>query len=262
MTLDLKPELHFYPLGDGVTAFSTTRKGGVSEGPYGELNVNSFCGDSIEHVLTNRRALCQTLGIGTDRLVLPHQVHGIESRDIAGEFFSLPVAVRDQLLEGVDCVMTDVRNACIGVSTADCIPVLLYDPVHHASAAVHAGWRGTLARIVRKAVRDMHVCYQSKPTDLLAVIGPGISLESFEVGEEVYDQFAKSGFDMKAIARRDGKWHIDLPLCNRLQMEAVGIRPEHILVCDICTYRHSDLFFSARKLGAYSGRIYTGIMMK
>jgi copper oxidase (laccase) domain-containing protein len=78
----------------------------------------------------------------------------------------------------------------------------------------------------------------------------------------VYDQFAKSGFDMKAIARRDGKWHIDLPLCNRLQMEAVGIRPEHILVCDICTYRHSDLFFSARKLGADSGRIYTGIMMK
>jgi YfiH family protein len=263
MMTDFKgPELHFYDLGKMVTAFSTTRKGGVSEGLYGEFNINPFCGDAVEHVSVNRHALCRTLKIEESKLILPHQVHGIESRDIAKEFFSLPVMVQNQLLEGVDCVMTDVTGACIGVSTADCIPVLLYDPVHHAAAAVHAGWRGTLARIVRKAVRDMHVCYQSNPADLLVVIGPGISLDSFEVGQDVYDQFSHAGFDMNAIARMDEKWHIDLSLCNRLQLEAVGVKSEHIDICDICTYLHSDLFFSARRLGADSGRIYTGIIMR
>lgn len=254
-------DLHTYALDDSVTSFSTTRHGGVSQGTFGELNINPFCGDTAEHVRENRSILCHTLGIDDSSLLLPHQVHGVESRDIAAEFLSLPAAVQRQLLEGVDCLMTDVKGICIGVSTADCIPVLLYDPVHHASAAVHAGWRGTLARIVRKAVRDMKVCYQSNPADLLAVIGPGISLDSFEVGQEVYDQFAGAGFNMGAIARMDKKWHIDLPASNRLQLEAVGVQPGHIQDCGICTFRNSDQFFSARKLGTESGRIYTGMIM-
>ena len=136
-----------YSIADGVMAFSTTRKGGVSEGNYGEFNINEYCGDEPENVAENRKRLADELGIAVDHIILPHQVHGVEVRQIAAEYFSMPESHRKMALEGVDAVMTDLTGVCVGVSTADCIPVLLYDEVHHAMAAIHAGWRGTLARI-------------------------------------------------------------------------------------------------------------------
>lgn len=254
--------LAYYPLGDGVTAFSTTRRGGVSTGLYGGFNVNAYCGDKPKHVAENRRLLCQTLDINENSLILPHQVHGIESRQIAAPFFRLPEDVQAMLLEGIDSLLTDVPGVCIGVSTADCIPILMYDPVRHVTAAVHAGWRGTLSRIVCKTVKDLRVCYDSRPADLRVVVGPGISLEAFEVGEEVYDHFAQAGFDMNTIARKYTKWHLDLPECNRQQLIQSGIRPEYILNSNVCTYHRTDLFFSARRLGTKSGRIFSGILFK
>jgi YfiH family protein len=166
------------------------------------------------------------------------------------------------VIEGVDAVMTDVPQLCIGVSTADCIPVLLYDSTHRAISAVHAGWRGTVLRIVQKAVETMRDTYGTAPADLQAVIGPGISLDSFEVGDEVYDQFLSAGFDMQPISRREAKWHIDLPMCNRLQLMEAGIPSNNIQMTNICTYQQYDRYFSARRLGIQSGRIYTGILIK
>ena len=183
---------------------------------------------------------------------MPHQVHGTQ-------VYRVDAPTHD-VIEGVDAVMTDVAGLCIGVSTADCIPILLYDPCHHAVCAVHAGWRGTVQRILCHAIAAMTKAYGTIPADLKAVIGPGISLESFEVGDEVYQQFADAGFDMHAIARKYKKWHLDLPLCNRMQMEDLGIR--HILMSGICTYQHCDDYFSARRLGVKSGRIFTGILLR
>lgn len=253
--------IHTYPIAEGVKAFSTTRLGGVSKGSYGTMNINPFCGDDEEAVAENRTRLAATLGIDSSKIVLPHQVHGIESRMIAEEFLSLPEAIRSKLLEGVDAVMTDVSGVSIGVSTADCIPVILYDPTHHAAAAVHAGWRGTLNHIAMKVVREMAMMFHSAPKDLKAIIGPGISEANFEVGQEVYDQFQTLNFDMDRIAKMHEKWHIDLPLCNRMQLEGAGFNPENILDAEICTYDHVDTFFSARRLGKDSGRIYTGIVL-
>jgi len=258
----MKPVLHKYNLGDEVIAFSTTRKGGVSEGKYGEFNINRYCGDKEENILSNLGLLADELGISESQIVMPHQVHGIESRMIAGEFFSLPQEVRNMIVDEVDAVMTDQKGACIGVSTADCIPVLLYDSVNHATAAVHAGWRGTLNRIAHKAVVEMNRCYGSRPADIRAVVGPGISLDNFEVGQEVYDQFQQTGFDMTRIAKMYEKWHIDLPLCNRIQLEEAGIPVESIEMAGICTYADYEEFFSARRLGIESGRIFTGILIK
>ena len=95
-----------------------------------------------------------------------------------------------------------------------------------------------------------------------AVIGPGISLKNFEVGDEVYDEFAAGGFDMDRIARRYDKWHINLALCNRLQMEETGVSHEAITDCGVCTYDNIGDYFSARRLGTESGRICTGIFLK
>nr|AKF17199.1 polyphenol oxidase laccase [uncultured bacterium Csd4] len=255
------PQLLHYDLGEGVTAFSSTRHGGVSEGNYAEFNINYYCGDLVSHIEANRQTLCRLLGIDENHLVYPHQVHGVEVRQIDGEFFSLSSAERKMVLEGVDAVRTDLRGVCVGVSTADCIPLLIYDEAHHAVCAVHAGWRGTVARVAQKAVTEMHRVYSSSPADLRVVVGPGISLENFEVGDEVYERFAEAGFPMESIARRYKKWHIDLWECNRLQFIQLGVSPSNIQVSGICTFAQADDFFSARRLGIDSGRIFTGIYL-
>ena len=258
----VKPVLHYYHFGDGVTAFSTTRQEGYSEGNYGQFNINRYCGDKTETIAQNRQALCQLLQIDDRHLLMPHQVHLTEIATIDDHFLSLGDEERQQRLEGVDAIMTDKAGVCVGVSTADCIPVLLYDSVHHAVCAVHAGWRGTVSRIVEKAVKAMTETYGSQPDDIQAQIGPGISLDSFEVGDEVYDAFAQAGFDMAAISQKQAKWHINLPACNRLQLMAMGVKSDHISLSDICTYKTHDTFFSARRLGINSGRIFTAMMLK
>lgn len=246
------PVLTYYDLGLHAVAFSTTRHGGVSEGNYAAFNINRYCGDEAAHIARNHHSLATLLGIPDNHIIMPHQVHGTVVRRIDGP--------QEGIIEGVDAVMTDMPQLCIGVSTADCIPVILYDEVHHAACAVHAGWRGTVQRIVRVAVEAMCKTYGSVPSQMKAVIGPGISLESFEVGEEVFQQFADAGFDMTKIARMYVKWHIDLPTCNRLQLEEAGVTD--VYMSDICSYQQYQDYFSARRLSINSGRIFTGVMMR
>lgn len=169
MTSKTEPRLLCYDLGEGVTAFSTTRHGGVSEANYASFNINPYCGDSADHVARNRQLLADRLGLPASHIVLPHQVHGIEHRAVAPELLDMSDAVRDKILDGVDMVTTSMTGVCIGVSTADCIPVLLYDPVARATAAIHAGWRGTLQRICQRAVMAMQLHYGTTPDRLRAV---------------------------------------------------------------------------------------------
>lgn len=216
-----------YNIAAGVMAFSTTRKGGVSQGNYGEFNINEYCGDFAEHVAENRKRLAAELGVTTDHIIMPHQVHGVEVRNIAGEFLTMPENIRKMVLEGVDAVMTDQKGVCIGVSTADCIPVLLYDEEHHAVAAIHAGWRGTLARIVHKTIQEMAFTYLTDPKKLKAVIGPGISLDHFEVGDEVYEAFEQAAFPMEEIAeqRPNAAFSVDPVERERLAAEGNIVQP-------------------------------------
>ena len=265
----IQPQLQFYDFGTSVRAFSSTRKGGYSEGNYGEFNINHYCGDSEEAIRQNRCLLCQLLQIEDDCLIMPHQVHQTEIVAVDEAFIRLSASERKVRLEGVDAVMTHIAGVCIGVSTADCIPVLLYDRTHHASCAIHAGWRGTVKRIVEKAVAQMASVYETRPSDIIAQIGPGIHFDSFEVGDEVYEAFVEEGFEMETISRRypanDGsateKWHIDLPECNRQQLLASGIPSQQISVSSVDTYQQYETYFSARRLGINSGRILTGILM-
>ena len=251
----IQPELQFYDFGEGVTAFSTTRRGGFSRGNYGEFNINSYCGDNIEAIRQNRALICGLLGIDDCRLLMPHQVHETE-------IVTVDETTCQAELEGVDALMTNIPGICIGVSTADCIPVLLYDKVRHAVCAIHAGWRGTVKRVVEKTVAAMMSTYGTCPADIQAQIGPGIHVESFEVGDEVYETFANEGFEMGTISRKVGqKWHIDLPECNRQQLLASSIPAAQIAVSPICTYQHPETYFSARRLSINSGRIFTGILM-
>lgn len=255
-----------YPMSDtSVTAFSTTRHGGHGSGAYGTFNCTPYTDDAPEVVRANQEQLCKELDIPTERLIIPYQTHSCNILAIDEDFMQMTGEERHAILQEKDAVMTDLRGLCLCVSTADCIPLLLYDPLHHAIAAVHAGWRGTVSRIAAHTLQAMQTTYGTRSTDVQAVIGPGISLNAFEVGIEVYRAFEEAGFDMGRIARwheEKGKYHLDLPMANRLQLQEMGVPEGQIHDSRICTYtRHRD-FFSARRLGIKSGRILNGIMIK
>lgn len=198
-------------------------------------------------------------------VVQPHQVHGCVIREVTD-----PMTTRDEL-EGVDALVTDVPGVAISVRTADCIPVLMYDPVHKAIAAVHDGWRGTVQRLSQKVIAFMHDRYGTCAADVLAVIGPGIGPDSFQVGQEVVDEFAAAGFPMAEILSDRGPnaptasdpmaggLHIDLWRANEWLLQEAGV--SDIQVAGICTYKNNDRFFSARREGTKCGRIINCIKL-
>lgn len=237
-----------------IFGFSTTRHGGCGEGAYATFNCTHYCEDNPEHVKANLETLSWLLPERPRVIVIPRQTHTTNVQVIK----DVPTL---EELQDVDAVVTQLKDFCLCVSTADCVPVLLYDKEKEVIAAVHAGWRGTVGRIVEKTIEVMKSHYGSESKDLVACIGPSISLESFEVGDEVYAAFEEAGFDMSRIARRYEKWHLDLWEANRMQLLAHGVLPEHIEVAGICTFQHHEDFFSARRLGIKSGRILSGIQI-
>ena len=244
-----------YSLDNRVRAFSTTRKGGVSTGNYSSFNISHYCNDRLKNVQENRNRLSLLLDIPSERIIVPRQVHLTAVQAVTSH-------TKNTDLEDIDAVITNERQLCIGISTADCVPILLYDTTKQAIGAVHAGWRGTVGKIVCKTIQKMQEHYNSFPQDLKAIIGPSISKEAFEVGDEVYDAFATAGFTMSEIAERREKWHIDLWAANFNLLVETGVEMENISVANICTNNDYDTFFSARRLGINSGRIYTGILLK
>lgn len=245
----------------GIFCFSTTRHGGVSTGNYASLNCTPYTGDDPDCVRQNQEILLSAMPQRPRELIIPWQTHGTRVLPIDEAFLSAGEEQRHALLQGVDALVTDLSGICLCISTADCIPILIYDAKHNAIAAVHAGWRGTVNFIIGHALERMHVLYGTDGADVSAVIGPGISLEAFEVGDEVYEAFRLADFPMDRIARKQEKWHIDLWEANRLQLLDFGVPSTSIETAGICTYTHYENFFSARRLGIKSGRMLSGIVM-
>ena len=170
-------------------------------------------------------------------------------------------------LEGYDAFVTAKAGIAIGVRTADCVPVLLYDPDKQVAAAVHAGWKGTVQRITQKAVVFMQQRFRTDPSNVKAVLGPSISPDCFQVGEEVVRYFKEQGFPLTKIwFFNEGEGssemyhghHIDLWKANRWLLEQSGVLKDNIQVCGIDTYTDPS-FFSARREGVECGRIISAI---
>lgn len=262
-----------YYLAPQVRAFSTTRispfpftNEEIAEmGNYGAFNVTHYCGDDETRVLRNREWLCDELAVSSNHLILPRQTHTANVLDVSTEILEMSKEEQQLALENVDAVITSVKNVCIGVSTADCVPILLYDEVLQVVAAVHAGWRGTINKIICNTISQMRTLYGTKPCNLKAAIGPCISAEAFEVGNEVAVAFDKADFPASVIlpaGKFSSKPHIDLCAANCWLMEEAGVLLQNMQICNVCTYRKFDTFFSARRLGIESGRIFTGICLK
>lgn len=262
-----------YKLSTNVTAFSTTRISPTpityeqikEMGNYAAFNVTHYCGDAPERVENNKQWLCNTLHIQPNHLWLPRQTHTANVQCINTSFLSKSPAEQTTMLQDVDALITNLPQQCIGVSTADCVPILIYDETHHTIAAIHAGWRGTVSKIAQHALQQMVLQYNTSPQHCKAIIGPSISVNAFEVGDEVAQQFIEAGFPKTIISRSQqyttARPHIDLWAANSLLLEEAGIPLENIQIVGICTFQHADTFFSARKLGIQSGRIFTAIML-
>lgn len=196
-------------------------------------------------------------------VITAHQVHGTKVAVV-----DRPDMTRDDL-EGYDALVTNLQGVAIGVRTADCVPILLHDPVRRAVAAVHSGWKGTVQRIVQKAIYTMKDKFGTEGKDLKAVIGPAIGPDSFQVGEEVVKYFKEQGFPLDKIwFFNEGEGdslmyhghHIDLIKANIWLLEQVGVAPENIQACGIDTYT-DESYFSARREGVECGRIINAIKL-
>lgn len=253
-----------------VKCFSTTRHGGYSEGNYASTNCNLYCGDNIVHVERNRGLICKQLGITMKQLVIPHQIHSSNVAVIDDSYLYMDEKKKIKYLEGVDAIVTRIEEQCLCISTADCVPVMLFDEKNRVIVAIHAGWRGTLKCIVSHAIDVISEKFGTEGRYIHAAIGPSISFDNFEVGDEVYEAFDKANFPMAFIARRlpsmmgnpEEKWHIDLWQANRLQLLSRGVLSKNINILGICTYQHYIDYYSARRMGVDSGRTLSGIMLQ
>jgi len=244
-----------------LSHFSSTRVGGCSSGNYNSLNLGFNSGDLPEMVNANRLLLCTALGIHPDPIVFPKQTHTDTIKMITSGFFELDKGAQKQFLNETDAVVTDLKGVCVAIKTADCVPVLLYDPKRNVIAAVHAGWRGTVQSIAEKTIKLMVDKYGSEPLDLWAGIGPSISPEVYEVGEEVWKQFDPE-FYLPTDPTKPDKRLLDLWHANHHQLIVAGIPANQIEVARTCTFSDPDRFFSARRDGIKTGRMATGIIMK
>lgn len=243
--------------------FSTTRHGGKSEDNYESFNLSPHVGDIDEHYLSNEKELCKLLNINSEQLVIPFQTHEINIGEINADFFQLKSEKKQGYLHGVDALITNEKNICIGVTTADCVPLLCYDPVREVVAVIHSGWKGTSMRISEKVIQYLQQKYNSNPSDIYFVIAPCISVNAYEVGEELVGYFEKNNFPVNLIFQRvTGKLYLDLKKANEWLLLQNGIQPDKIEISPLCTYANHLNFFSARRLGIKSGRMLTGIMMK
>lgn len=244
----------------GITAFTTERGEVNPRNKYSDFNVCNYTGDDALHVLDCRMMLCMNLGIDMDSLVMPHQTHSARVAVIDDAYMRLDIDKQETALEGVDALVTKLNGVCIGVNTADCVPIILADDKAGVIAAVHAGWRGTVAGIAAHAVKAM-LKLGAKPQNIQAVMGPSICQECFEVGDEVVDEFSKAGFDTDAIVQRNaitGKAHIDLRKANAMILARAGV--DNVNTQCECSKCNNKRYFSARTLGIKSGRTFTAVI--
>lgn len=232
--------------------FMTSRRGGVSKGAYESLNLGYFSGDEPENVRRNRSILCEALGVDETSLVVPKEVHGNEVRWVCKR--ELPLA--DVALE-CDALVTTDEEVVLGVTTADCVPILLYDATaHRVAAAIHAGWKGVVKEILPCVINEIQHRLEISPNELKVKIFPSISVNDFEVGEEVAQQFQKYG---EQVVLRSGyeKPHVDLRQALFVQALQSGVLSGNVGI--IRSRQPKEFFFSARREGFHSGRMLTGI---
>lgn len=225
-----------------------TRLGGVSQSPWGTLNLGGTVGDDPAAVRENHRRMYAALSLDQSRACTVWQVHSADTVVVQG-----PVTNR-RWLARADGMVTDRVGVPLTMRFADCTPILLYDPVRQVIGIAHAGWRGTVLGAGVSALAAMQSAYGSQPGDVLAGIGPSIGPEHYQVGEEVVTAVRETFGGTDGLIRRadDGSAYLDLWAANRLGLERAGVT--HIEVAGICTAENTHEFYSHRAEQGRTGR--------
>lgn len=230
-----------YSIASGVTALTFTRddKEAITSDGYLSLDTNI-------------------------RAVECHQTHSANVRLISPELFSLAQESQEKILDDVDALITDTHNICLTVRTADCTPILLYDPTHQAIAAIHSGWKGTLQNIVRATFLEMTAAFRTSPSEVLVVIGPSIAQSNYQVGEELLYLFSSANPQWEVFFTPDlsspNHFLLDVKGIVFQQLKDLGVKTESIFVSDLDTYTN-PLLFSARRDGSSTGRLVSAIYL-
>lgn len=246
---------------DGLTAAGgvvhgfSTRLGGVSTGMWESLNLGVSRGDDPDHVRENYRRFFSAVGVrASTGIAMCNQVHGAVVRNLTTA--DLKHDAYDKISFEADGIMTAIPGVALTVFSADCIPILLYDPKRRVIAALHAGWRGTASGIVTVAVGQMAAVYGTDPADILAAIGPGIDRCCFETHEDVPNAMttALAGGSLPFIhLKENGKFAVDLKGINAKRLELAGLDPANIALCRDCTCCQADKYWSHRRQGTQRG---------
>jgi len=238
----------------GLAHGFSTRLGGVSQGVFSALNLAPNRGDDPDCVRENFRRFCAATGTDMDAMVFSNQVHGDAVRVCTGADAGRGLG-RDRTYEA-DGLVTDVPGLPLVIFTADCIPILLCDPVRRVVGAVHAGWRGTALGIAERAAEKMRDCYGCDPADILAAVGPGISQCCFETREDVPNAMTEA-MGAAALpyiqAGEDGKFHVDLKGLNARRLERAGLDSGHIDISGECTACLPERYWSHRVTNGVRG---------
>jgi len=231
------PELMEFP--EILHAFST-REGGVSHGAFHSLNLAIAEGDTLKNILINRKRFCNTLNFAPSDIAQAEQIHSNQAAVVEA---SGPNPACDALI-------TNRPHVFLSIKTADCAPILLYDPRQKVVAAVHAGWRGIASGIIANTIIKMREQFQTDPADLVAAIGPALHACCYEVKEDLASQFPAG-----EIVRRADRLFLDLIAAVQNRLVAAGLIPEKIADSGYCTACRPDKFFSYRRDGVLTGRM-------
>lgn len=241
---------------DGLVHGVTTRRGGVSEGPFSSLNLGTKTGDDPQRVVCNSNKLFSHLRWDPFSVVIPNQAHGKNVVMITRERWNTDRAPHDRILSGVDGLTTKEKGMLLVIKVADCIPVFLYDPASPAISLIHAGWRGTASGIIEQGVSEMEASFGTNPKTIQAGIGPGIGGCCYEVKEDVREAFINQNLDdsLRQIGA-DNKIFLDLKKAIFLELINRGLHQDNIEIAPECTFCNPDLFFSHRRDNGQTGRM-------
>ena len=228
----------------------TTRLGGVSTGDCASMNLSFTRGDREEDVRENYKRIGQALGIDMSKAVLSHQVHKTEIFVAGKEDQGRGVDPSQERLFEIDGLMTKEEGIPLVTFFADCVPLLFYDPKKKVIASSHSGWRGPVEKIGAKTVKKMEQEFGCKPEDILAVIGPSICQDCYEVSEDVAKEFervfTREEYEEMILDKKNGKYQLDLWKANEDILLGSGIEKKHLAVTDLCTCCNPEFLFSHR----------------
>ena len=234
--------------------FTSTRVGGMSSPPFNQLNL-SYKHDIKSDVSDNRKILAETLNITANNFCFAKQNHGNRVHLVNNIKEDIPEA---------DALISQSTSLCLVVTSADCVPILFYDPVQKVIGAAHSGWRGTVSKIASSTIQAMQQNFGSKIEDIRVGIGPCISVDNYEIGEDVVSAVREVYEDADKLLpfyAQTQKRHFDLIQANLVQLKELEIPKKNIEIANLCTFENTHEFFSYRKQKGKVGVFGTGIML-